>query len=95
MLIIGLTGGIGSGKTTVCDYFSNLGAPIIDADKIAREVVNPGQLGLTQVTAKFGLTILAQDGSLNRTKLREQIFADNSARQELEAILHPLIRTRI
>ncbi|VAX08754.1 Dephospho-CoA kinase [hydrothermal vent metagenome] len=95
MLIIGLTGGIGSGKTTVCNYFSALGAPVIDADLVAREVVKPGQPGLTPIITRFGQDILAADGSLNRAKLRELIFSDKMARQELEGILHPLIRARM
>lgn len=95
MLIVGLTGGIGSGKTTVCDYFSALGVPVIDADIIAREVVQPGQPGLAQVTALFGHEILASDGTLNRDKLRELIFADELSRKKLEQLLHPLIRQRM
>jgi dephospho-CoA kinase len=95
MLIIGLTGGIGSGKTTVCNYFSALGTPIIDADVAAREVVQPGQSGLTQITELFGQAVLASDGSLNRSKLRDQVFSDQTARNKLEAILHPLIRQRM
>jgi len=95
MLIIGLTGGIGSGKTTVCNYFSALDAPIIDADLVAREVVTPGSLGLAQIINRFGRSILAQNGTLDRSKLRKQIFADESSRKELEAILHPLIRQQM
>ena len=95
MLIIGLTGGIGSGKTTVCNYFSALDVPIIDADIAAREVVQPGQAALTQITALFGQSILASDGSLDRSKLRDQIFSDEISRKKLEAILHPLIRQQM
>ena len=95
MLLIGLTGGIGSGKTTVCNCFSALNTPIIDADLIAREVVMPGTPGLTQIIDRFGQHILAQDGTLDRGKLREQIFSDTSSRRELEAILHPLIRQQV
>jgi len=95
MLIIGLTGGIGSGKTTVCNAFSALGTPIIDADVAAREVVQQGQLGLSQITALFGQDILAPDGSLDRGKLRDLIFSDESLRHKLEAILHPLIRQQM
>ena len=95
MLIIGLTGGIGSGKTTVCNYFSALDVPIIDADIAAREVVQPGQAALTQITALFGQSILASDGSLDRSKLRDQIFSDEVSRKKLEAILHPLIRQQM
>ncbi len=92
MLIIGLTGGIGSGKSTVCNGFAALGAPIIDADLVAREVVMPGTSGLTQVIHQFGKEMLAQDGTLDRDKLREQVFSDASSRKKLEAILHPMIR---
>lgn len=92
MLIIGLTGGIGSGKSTVCDGFATLGAPIVDADLIAREVVMPGTPGLTQIIHQFGQGILAQDGTLDRDKLREQVFSDASSRKRLEALLHPRIR---
>ena len=95
MLIIALTGGIGSGKTTVCHYFSALGVPIIDADIAARDVVQPGQPGLTQITALFGQDMLASDGSLIRGKLREQVFSNKSSRKKLEAILHPLIRQQM
>ncbi|MCF6353635.1 MAG: dephospho-CoA kinase [Candidatus Polarisedimenticolaceae bacterium] len=92
MLIIGLTGGIGSGKSTVCDGFAALGTPIIDADLVAREVVMPGTPGLTQVINQFGQGILTQDGSLDRNKLRELVFSDDTSRKRLEALLHPLIR---
>lgn len=92
MLIIGLTGGIGSGKSTVCDGFAALGTPIIDADLVAREVVMPGTPGLTQIINQFGQDILAQDGTLDRDKLRAQVFSDEASRRRLEAILHPLIR---
>lgn len=95
MLIIGLTGGIGSGKTTACNQFMSLGVPIIDADLVARDVVKPGQPGLEQIVATFGPKILAADGTLERGQLREKIFSDSSARQKLEAILHPLIRAEI
>jgi len=95
MLIIGLTGGIGSGKTTVCNYFNALGVPIIDADVVAREIVQPGQPGLAQVIALFGQEVLTPDGTLNRDKLRELIFADELSRKKLEAILHPLIRQQM
>jgi len=95
MLIIGLTGGIGSGKTTVCNYFSALGIPVIDADVAAREVVQPGQPGLSQIIEIFGQDILTSANTLNRSKLREQIFSDESSRKKLEAILHPLIRQQM
>lgn len=95
MLIIGLTGGIGSGKTTVANLFAEHGVSIIDADQVAREVVEPGTVALSQITARFGNGILKPDGQLNRSKLRETIFANPAERQWLENLLHPLIRARM
>jgi dephospho-CoA kinase len=92
MLLIGLTGGIGSGKSTVCDLFHKLGVPIIDSDKIARELVAPGTPALEQIARLFGAQLLLEDGSLNRGKMREIVFANKDKRKQLEAILHPLIR---
>ncbi len=92
MLTIGLTGGIGSGKSTVCDRFAALGAPIVDADQVAREVVLPGRPGLARIVDQFGREILSRDGTLDRGRLRARVFSDASARKALEAILHPLIR---
>ena len=95
MLIIGLTGGIGSGKTTVTNLFADLGTPIIDADIIARELVTPGQPALDEITSLFGQAILNSDGSLNRVKLRQQVFSEPDKRKQLEAILHPRIRHKV
>ncbi len=95
MLIIGLTGGIGSGKSTVAELFGRLGVPVIDADQAARDVVAPGEPALETVIGRFGSEMLNPDGTLNRARLRERIFADTAARQELEALLHPLIRSRM
>ncbi|MDF2866910.1 MAG: dephospho-CoA kinase [Gammaproteobacteria bacterium] len=95
MFIIGLTGGIGSGKTTVANYFAELGITIIDADQVAREVVEPGTAAFQQIIAKFGQVILTADGQLNRSKLREFIFADANLRQWLENLVHPQIRSRM
>ena len=89
--VIGLTGGIGSGKSTVAKLFAELGVPIVDADKVARDVVAPGTEGLREVTAAFGEDVLAPDGSLDRAKLGERVFADEAARRKLNAILHPRI----
>lgn len=91
-LWIGLTGGIASGKSTVADLFAGLGATIIDTDVIARELVMPGQPALDEVREAFGDTVFKADGTLNRAALRALIFADDHARQELEAILHPRIQ---
>lgn len=90
-LRIGLTGGIASGKTTVANLFADLGVPIIDTDVVAREVVEPGQPALTEIEERFGATIIDEDGSLDRRALRQIVFADDEARLDLEAILHPRI----
>ncbi len=89
--VIGLTGGIASGKTAVSDAFMELGVAIVDTDVIAREVVLPGSIGLAEIIAEFGQQILQADGQLNRGTLRKIIFADTGKRELLESILHPLI----
>ncbi len=94
MFRVGLTGGIGSGKSTVSNIFSSLGVPVIDSDQIAREVVQPGEPGLERIVKRFGNEILNTDGTLNRHQLRGLIFDDTDARSDLEHILHPLIRRR-
>jgi dephospho-CoA kinase len=91
-LTIGLTGGIASGKSTVAELFNSKGVQVIDTDIIAREAVEPGSTGLQQVIALFGNDVLNSNGSLNRAKLRKHVFADSRAREQLEGILHPLIR---
>jgi len=91
-LRIGLTGGIASGKSTVADLFVELGAAVIDADVIAREVVMPGRPGLNDVRQAFGEQVISDDGRLNRAVMRQLVFADDDARKQLEAILHPRIR---
>lgn len=95
MLIIGLTGGIGSGKSTVAKLFQQLGVPIIDSDEIAREVVSPGSPLLNEISNYFGPQIIDHDGSLKRRELRELIFANNQDRIWLEQHLHPAIYERI
>jgi dephospho-CoA kinase len=95
MLVIGLTGGIGSGKSAVSGCFERLGVPVIDADQAAREVVEPGQPALAEIAATFGADVLRDDGSLDRARLREHVFGDPWARRRLEAILHPRIRARM
>jgi len=92
MLIIGLTGGIGSGKSTVADMFADLGVPIIDMDHIARQIVEPGQPALVQIAHTFGNNLIDADGQLNRQQLSNIIFDSTEKRHQLEAILHPLIR---
>ncbi len=94
-LVIGLTGGIGSGKSLAADCFSKLGVPIIDADQLALELVQPGQPALAEIASSFGPDILTPDGELDRTRMRALIFADAAGRTRLEAILHPKIRARI
>ncbi len=92
MLKIGLTGGIGSGKTAASDHFSRLGAEVIDTDILSRELVEPGQPALTEIVDSFGRQVLDADGRLDRAQLREIVFRDPRARRRLEAILHPRIR---
>jgi dephospho-CoA kinase len=94
VLRIGLTGGIGSGKSTVSGLLAGRGAVIVDADRIAREVVEPGTPGLAGVVAAFGSRVLSPDGSLDRPALAAVVFADPAARRELDAIVHPLVRAR-
>jgi dephospho-CoA kinase len=91
---IGLTGGIGSGKSTVSRLLAGHGAVIVDADAIAREVVEPGTPGLAAVVDAFGPEVLATDGSLERPALAAVVFGDPKARRRLDAIVHPLVRAR-
>jgi dephospho-CoA kinase len=95
MIIIGLTGGIGSGKTTVTNLFSDLGITVVDADIAAREVVGAGCEALLSIQAHFGNETINPDGSLNRQALRQQVFENKAERHWLEALLHPLIRQRL
>lgn len=94
-LRIGLTGGIASGKSAVAARFVELGVPVIDADEAARAVVAPGQPGLAKVIKRFGSSVLTVGGELDRSALRNLIFVDIRSRQDLEAILHPLIRAEM
>lgn len=93
--ILGLTGGIGSGKSAAADAFAALGIETVDADHAARWVVEPGRPALAKIVDRFGEAVLLADGQLNRAALREHIFADPEQRQWLEGLLHPLIRTEI
>jgi dephospho-CoA kinase len=95
VLLVGLTGGIGSGKSTVARMLASRGAVVLDADVLAREAVAPGTSGLAAVVARFGDTVLANDGSLDRSRLAEVVFTDDAARSDLEAIVHPQVRRRI
>ena len=94
-LVVGLTGGIGSGKTTVANGFSALGVPVIDTDQLARELVEPGQPALNEIIATFGSEAITADGHLDRDYMRQLIFTDSERKSQLEAILHPRIRQRI
>ena len=94
MFLVGLTGGIASGKSTVSKLLASYGADTIDADQVAREVVMPGSNGLTAVVNEFGVEVLSSDGELDRQELGRRVFADAKKRKSLEAILHPLIKAR-
>ena len=91
---IGLTGGIGCGKSTAAAWLASKGIPVIDTDDLARRVVEPGQPALARVVARFGDTILRQDGTIDRARLANIVFSDAAARADLEFILHPLIHQR-
>ena len=93
--IVGLTGGIGSGKTTIANLFHDLGVQSVDADLVAREVVMPGEPALAAIVQHFGAGILQQDGQLDRAMLRAKIFADETEKHWLNQLLHPLIRQRL
>ncbi len=95
MLTIGLTGGIGSGKTTVSNLFENLGVAVIDTDVIARELVNNNASVLNEIIGVFGQTILDQNGTLDRKKLAQIVFNQKKEKKQLENILHPRIRTEV
>ena len=95
MLVIGLTGGIGSGKTAASDYLASKGINVVDADLAARVVVEPGQPALDAIRQRFGDGVIQNDGTLDRRALRNIVFADSSARKDLEAITHPAIGAEI
>src|SRR5215469_2089753 len=95
MLRVGLTGGIGSGKSEVSRRFAALGAVVLDGDTAARAVVEPGTPGLARIAETFGPGVLAPDGSLDRAKLAAIVFADDAAREKLNAITHPLIHEHL
>ena len=90
-MLVGLTGGIGSGKTAAADYFAELGIDVVDADLASRAVVEPGKPALAKISEHFGPDILLPDGALDRAKLRSLVFADSSQRKWLQSLLHPLI----
>lgn len=91
MFRVGLTGGIGCGKTTVLELFKKLSVPVLDADLIARQLVEKGQPALVEIAQAFGDGILTADGSLDRARLREIVFSDTHRKQKLESIIHPLV----
>ena len=93
--ILGISGGIGSGKTAATDHFQTLGIDVIDADIVAREIVQIGEPVLAAIAEHFGQSVLQADGTLNRAALREIVFADPAQRKALEAITHPAIRQRL
>jgi len=95
MLRIALTGGIGSGKTTVSDYFRKLGVPVIDADEASHEVTQAGQAAVQKIADVFGDSVLDSAGNLDRAALRNIVFGDPESRKQLELILHPEIRQRM
>lgn len=95
MFVVGLTGGIGSGKSALSRHFEALGILVIDADQVAREVVEPGEPALDNIVTRFGAEALLENGSLDRRYLREVVFAEPKQRNWLEQLLHPIIRNRI
>jgi dephospho-CoA kinase len=92
MFVVGLTGGIGSGKSAAADEFARLGATVVDTDAIAHELTRAGGAAIEAVRREFGDACIAPDGAMDRGKVRERVFADAAAKKRLEAILHPLIR---
>lgn len=94
-LVVALTGGIGSGKTTASGMFASLGVPVIDADEISRTVTRAGGAAFADVTALFGSPVLGPDGELRRDLIRQAVFADESLREKLEAIIHPLVYAQV
>lgn len=95
MLRVGLTGGIASGKSLVATMLGEFGARVVDADAIAREVVAPTEPALAKIVERFGESVLAADGTLERRRMRDLVFADPASRRALEAVLHPAIRARL
>lgn len=94
MYAVGLTGGIASGKTTISRLFAELGVPVVDTDVISRELLEPGQLGYSQVSEHFGESILTSSGTIDRARLREIVFSQREQKSWLETMLHPLIYQR-
>lgn len=95
VLVIGLTGGVATGKSTVASYLQELGAIVLDADVYAREAVRPGEPALEEIRRAFGDEVILPDGSLDRARLARIVFSDERRRKELEAIVHPRVRSRM
>lgn len=93
MFVVGLTGGIGSGKSTVADLFAARGVPVVDTDLIAHRITAPHGAAMPQIEAEFGPSFVAADGSMDRARMRALVFGDETARRRLESITHPLIRS--
>ena len=91
-LVVGLTGGIGSGKSAAAEEFARLGATVVDTDAIARELTEPGGAALPQIKSLFGDAFVAASGAMDRQAMRNRVFSDPTAKQALEGLLHPLIR---
>jgi dephospho-CoA kinase len=92
MMVIGLTGGVGMGKSTAANFFAGRGLPVIDTDELARELVEPGQPAMAEIRKVFGESVIDAQGRLRRDVMAKAVFADSSKRQQLEGILHPRIR---
>lgn len=92
VLVVGLTGGIGSGKSAAADEFSRLGAAVVDADEIARRLTAPGGAAIPHIKSLFGEAFLAPSGAMDRDAMRRRVFSDPAAKQSLESLLHPMIR---
>jgi len=95
MYVVAITGGIGSGKTTIANQFAALGIEVVDADVIAREVVEPGTPALAAIADQFGPDVIDPSGQLDRRALRKRVFSDPQAKEWLNALLHPLIRSEM
>ncbi len=93
LFVVGLTGGIGSGKSRVADLFAARGAAIVDTDQIAHQLTQPGGTAMAAIRAAFGAEFVSADGAMDRVKMRQRVFSDGAAKQQLEAILHPLIQS--
>jgi dephospho-CoA kinase len=94
-LVVGLTGGIGSGKSAAAEFFKELGATVVDTDTIAHELTGPAGAAMPAIREAFGSDFIAGDGSLDRARMRARAFSDPAAKRRLEAILHPLIRAEV